>query len=302
MTTDDRILVGRPLTDGKPRSGSVRMAHKVGSKPRASTRKTQRRSRPKRRVDLVLPADMGAEVRLPAVPEVRAGARLLTFPLLVGVLCVCYFMLAGPVFRVDQAVIHGSHFMTEAQVRSIAQVDGVPIFTVDPSQVVERLMSYPEFTDAQVSVEWPNKVVIDLVERIPVIVWDDGGRKWWLCENGVAFLEREALPGMIQVVSEEPVLQIQEDPLAQVIDPQVLQSAITLSTLLPDAGRLIFDRESGWVLEDTRGWKVHFGVAGDMQKKARVYVEIGNWLQEQGGVVSMVSVADPNSPYYGPAR
>jgi cell division septal protein FtsQ len=278
------------------------MAHKVGSKPRESSRKAHRRSRPKRRVDLVLPADMGAEVRLPAVPEVRAGARLLTFLLLVGMLWACYFLLTGSSFRVDQAAIHGSNFMTEAQVRSIAQVDGTPVFMVDPGEVVERLMSYPEFSEAAVSVEWPNKVVIDLKERTPLIAWDDGGRKWWLCENGVAFLEREALPGMIQVVSNEPVLQIQEDPLAQVIDPQVLQSAITLSTLLPETGQLIFDPVWGWVLEDTRGWKVYFGLAGDMGKKARVYAEIGNWLQDQGGVVSMVSVADPHSPYYGSAR
>jgi cell division protein FtsQ len=245
---------------------------------------------------------MGAELSLPAVPEIQVGARWLTFLLLIGFLTAAYFMLKGSTFRVHQAVIHGLHFMNEAQVRSIAQVDGTPVFSVDPSKVVERLMVYPEISEVDVSVAWPNEVVIDVVERNPMIAWDDGGRRWWLCDDGVAFLEREELPGLIQVISVEPVLQIQDDPLAQVINPLVLQSAIMLNTLLPEAGQLRYDNQSGWILEDNRGWLVHFGAAGDMSEKAHVYQEIGNWLQEQGRSVSMVSVADPNSPYYSPAR
>jgi hypothetical protein len=107
---------------------------------------------------------------------------------------------------------------------------------------------------------------------------------------------------MVLVVSDEQVLQIQDDPLAQVIDPEVLRSAMTLSTLLAEVGSLRFEPESGLVLEDMRGWKVYFGAGGDMDAKARVYIRIGDLLQEQARQASMVSVVDPSSPYYILAR
>lgn len=302
MTVSRRVQVGRIPSDGRPRAGRIRMAHKSGSVRRGSSRKSKSRKQPKRRFDLMLPAAMGAEIRLPAVPEIRPGARLLTLPLLAVLVWAGYQLLNGATFLVGQAEILGAEFMSEALVRSIAQVDNTPVFTVDPRQIAEQLESYPEVSSVEVAVEWPNKVVIQLIERKPVVAWDDGGRMWWLCDDGVAFLEREALPGMVLVVSDEHVLQIQDDPLAQVIDPEVLRSAMTLSALLAEVGSLRFELESGFVLEDIRGWKAYFGADGDMDEKARVYIRIAELLQEQTRQASMVSVVDPSSPYYILAR
>jgi hypothetical protein len=302
MTVNQRAQGGRIPSEGRPKAGRIRMAHKSGSVRRGSSHKSKNRKRPLRRFDLMLPAAMGAEVRLPALPEFRPGARLLTLPLLAVLLWAGYQLLNGATFLVGQAEILGAEFMSDALVRSIAQVDNTPVFTVDPRQIAEELEAYPEVSSADVAVEWPNKVVIQLVERKPVVAWDDGGRMWWLCDDGVAFLEREALPGMVLVVSDEQVLQIQEDPLAQVIDPEVLRGAMTLSALLGEMGSLRFEPDSGLVLEDMRGWKAYFGADGDMDEKARVYIRIGDLLQEQARQASMVSVVDPSSPYYILAR
>ncbi len=302
MTVNRQDLKGKIPGGVQPSGGRVRMAHKTGSKRRGSSRKSQRGRRPKRRYDVLLPTNVGAEVRLPAVPEVRVGARFLTSLLLAGVLWGGYSLLTASAFRVDQAEVHGTEFVNEEFVRSIADVDDTIIFYVDPEQIADRLMANAEIYSAEVAVEWPNKVVIHVVERKPLVAWDDGGRKWWLCDDGVAFLAREAVPGMVQITADEPMLQIQDDPLAQVIDPEVLRSAVALSTLLPDAGSLRFERDSGLVLEDNRGWTAYFGAEGDMAQKVRVYIRVGEWLQEHAMRASMVSVVDPSSPYYTLAR
>jgi hypothetical protein len=280
----------------------MRMAHKAGSGRRKATHRSQKKRRLKRRNEIVLPASMGGQVRLPALPEIHVGARLLSMPLLIVLLWLGYQMLTGVTFQVDQPEILGAAFMSEALVRSIAQVDDRPVFSIDPEGIAAQLESYPEIANAEVAVEWPNKVVIQLFERTPVIAWDDGGRKWWLSDDGVAFLEREAMPGMVVIVADEPVLQIQDDPLAQVIDPVILRCAAELGALLPDAGILRFDLENGLVLEDARGWTVHFGSNGDMAEKVRVYIRIGEWLHAQALQPSIVSVVNPNSPYYSLAR
>jgi cell division septal protein FtsQ len=279
------------------------MAHKKGSKSRATARKPQQgQRRPKRRFDVLLPTDTGAEVQLPALPEIRLGARLLASVLLIAVLGAAYLLVFSGTFRIAGAEVFGTDIMSESVVRSIAKIDGMPIFFVDPAGIAERLRAYPEVKAVEVTVEWPNKVVIHVVEREPLVVWDDGGRKWWLCADGVAFLEREALPGMVTVIAETQVLQIQDDPLAQVIDPDVLRSAVSLATLLPEAGNFRYVSDYGLILEDERGWTAYFGADGDMAMKVRVYVRIAEMLQEQGRRVSTVSVVDPGSPYYTLAR
>jgi hypothetical protein len=245
---------------------------------------------------------MGGQVRLPAMPEIQVGARLISLPLLVVILWVGYQLITGATFQVGEAEIHGAAFMSEALIRSIVQVDDRPVFFVDPDEIAAQLETYPEIANAEVAINWPNSVVIDVDERTPLIAWDDGGRKWWLSNDGVAFLEREAMPGMVVVVSDEPVLEIQEDPLAQVIDPEILRCAAELGALLPDAGILRYDRENGLVLEDARGWTVYFGSEGDMAQKVRVYIHIGEWLETQYQQPSMVSVVEPGSPYYSLAR
>lgn len=301
MTAGRRTLVGNLPGEERPHAVRMRMAHKAGSRRKAAHR-SQKKRRLKRRNEILLPATMGGQVRLPALPEIQVGARLLSVPMLVILVWAVYQMLNGATFQVDQPEIMGAAFMSEALVRSIAQVDDRPVFSIDPEGIAAQLESYPEIANAEVAIEWPNKVVIQLYERKPVIAWDDGGRKWWLSDDGVAFLEREAMPGMVEVVSDEPVLQIQEDPLAQVIDPEILRCAAELGSLLPDAGSLRFDLENGLVLEDARGWTVHFGSSGDMAEKVRVYIRIGEWLHAQALQPSMVSVEDPNSPYYTLAR
>ncbi len=302
MTTRRRSTAGIIPGDEWPRVVRMRMAHKVGTGRRKSSRKAQKKRRPKRRNEVVLPATMGGQVRLPAMPEFQVGARLISLPLLVVILWVGYQMLTGTTFQVGEAQIHGAAFMSEALVRSIARVDDRPVFLVDPEEIAAQLESYPEIADAEVAVSWPNSVEIHVNERSPLVAWDDGGRKWWLSDDGVAFLEREAMPGMVVVVSDEPVLDIQDDPLAQVIDPEILRCAAELGALLPDAGIIRYDRANGLVLEDARGWTVYFGSEGDMAQKVRVYVEIGEWLATQYQQPSMVSVVDPGSPYYSLAR
>lgn len=302
MTVNRQSLKGRIPKGGQSSGSRVRMAHKTGSKKRGSSRKSQRRQRPKRRYDILLPAAAGAEVRLPAIPQLRVGARLLTAWLLAGVLWAGYSLLTGSAFRVDQPEVHGAEFMSEAHVRSIAAVDDTVVFFVDPEQIAESLYAYAEISAVEVAVEWPNKVVIHLVERKPIVAWDDGGRRWWLCADGVAILEREVRPGLVQIISDEPTLQIQDDPLAQVIDPEVLRSAVALRTLLPEIGSLRFERDRGLVLDDSRGWTAYFGAEGDMAQKVRVYIRVSEWLQEHAVRASMVSMLDPSSPYYTLAR
>jgi hypothetical protein len=248
---------------------------------------------------LALASEIGARLRLPALPAFRVGARILSVVLTV----VCLWQLVDAFrsgrFAVDRATVPSTTLLTEAQVRSIADVDGRPVFLVDPAAARARLLAQPEIQSAEVVIRWPNQVELRLDERRPMIEWDDDGTVWWLSADGVAFLQHGELDNLIRVEAEAPSLNIQRDPLAPVIDPETLWAAGALLAQAPEVGVLEYHPDHGYGFTDpVGGWKAYFGAGGDMVLKMQLYRKISQVLVQRGLEVELVSVEDPSAPYY----
>lgn len=300
MTSQDRVI-GIPRTrSDEVRQRRARQASIAQSMPDAvSPRpKLKRARRPKRRHDVSLPVELGAEMQLPALPRVRVGMRLTSGLLAVGVAWVIHFFLTSPSFTVSELAVSGVEVLTQAQVQSLAKIDAVSIFSLDPNEIVERMTGYPEVASAEIRLRLPNRIEIVLEERLPMVEWNDGGRKWWLSADGVAMLRMGDWPGAIQVASIMPVLAFSSDPTQSVISPDILQAAVSLHQHAAELGSLMYDPQHGLGFEDERGWSVYFGIDGDMELKVLVYQALAQELVRQGLQVSFVSVEDQTAPYY----
>jgi hypothetical protein len=242
--------------------------------------------------------ELGAEIRLPALPNIKAGPRLASAALLILAALLLRGMLSAPQFFVAEASVVGNDLLAANQVRSIAQVDELPVFLIDPRAGVARFQTVAEVASVEISVRWPNQVEVRISERRPMVSWHDGYRDWWISEEGVAFLKHGEREGLVHIHSETPVLDIQRDPLAQVIDPQVLVAAGVLEAQIPEVNSLVYDRVHGLGFEDSRGWTAFFGVKGDMVMKVRLYRAIVDHLEQRAVIPSIVSVKEPSAPYY----
>jgi len=296
-------LRAKPLTRSEElrqrRAQRISVVEDVPHEPR---RRVQRRCAPRRRLNLALPMEVGAEVSLPSLPILKMGARLVSAVLLAVVLLWLQQAVSKESFRVARAEVTGAQFLGESKARSVAQVEGKSVFLVDPAAVVRRLQALPEVVTAEVRVEWPNKVAIELQERHPMIAWNDAGRVWWISADGIAFLERGYWPGLVRVSSEAPVLRISGDPLGRAIDPAIVTLAAALSSRLPQTPTLTYDTAHGLGYQDPRGWAAYFGAEGDMLMKVRVYFAIVDQLLAERKQPSLVSVEDTSVPYYRLAR
>ncbi len=296
MTVEQRSL-GRPQTRAdKVRARRARQFRKV--EPLARAPKPKRSRRLRRRYDLAIPSELGAEVRLPAIPMLSIGARWLSLLLLGLTLWGIYRLYSDPAFRTAPASVEGASLLSPAQIRSIAQVEDAPAVLLDPHAAEQRLLAHPEISAARVSVGWPNQVRVEVVERLPMVEWNDGGRVWWLSADGIAFLTREDRPGLVRVFSPTPVLNIREDPLEAVLAPEILLAASVLSAQLPEDAELTYDPDHGLGFEDRRGWTANFGVSGDMVMKLRLYQAIAQELEDRNVAASVVSVENPSAPFY----
>ncbi|HMK07709.1 MAG TPA: FtsQ-type POTRA domain-containing protein [Anaerolineales bacterium] len=289
-----------------PRTHAEEVRHRRVHGPRSSGRGPRpappgaaRARRPRRILELALASEIGAGLRLPALPAFRVGARILSATLTVVCLWALVSAFRGSEFKVDRAVVPPTKLLSEAQIRSIADVDSRPVFLIDAAQVRARLLAQPEIQSAQVVIRWPNHVELTLEERRPMIEWDDAGQVWWLSADGVAFLKHGDLDNLIRVKAETPSLSIQRDALAPVIDPQRLWAAGALLAQAPEVEVLQYHPDHGFGFTDPAGgWKAYFGDGGDMVLKMQLYRKIAEVLTQRGIAAELVSVEDPSAPYY----
>lgn len=299
------ILTGRARLRKSTRAERLRTQRVQAVRPEALEEPLPRAAAParrraaRRRYDMALPVAAGAAMSLPALPIIRPGPRLASGALLAAVVFALYSLLAAPQFIVDQARVAGATLLSESQVRSLAGVDGMSVFQVDPRALVERLLAVPELAAVELRVRWPNRVEIAVQERHPIAVWDDGGRAWWLTGEGIAFLERGEWPGVVHLASVEPMLAIGDDPLAPAVDPRWLQAAAVLASQLPAETVLTVDPDHGLMIPGGGSApELRFGFEGDMVMKVRMARFLVGHLAERGVQPALISVEDLAAPYY----
>lgn len=298
MTLSERAIGGLRTRADKVRARRAKLVREIESVPPERRVKSRRNRNPRRRLDLALKAEVGAEARLPAIPSIRIGSRMASIFLISVTILALRYSFTSPYFNVERATVLGNKLLSHSQVRSIAQVDDRLVFLIDPHEVKDRLAQFPEVHKASVSLRWPNQVEIHVVEREPVVEWNDAGRIWWVSLDGVAFIQHGTWPGLVQVSTSEPTLKVSKEPLDPVIAPWVVDAAVRLNSRLPEIPILQYDKERGLWLEDSNGWRVYFGTEGNMDLKVDIYHAMVEQLSEKQARIGLVSIENQAAPYY----
>ena len=258
----------------------------------------------RRRFQIVLPAAPRADVRSISIPRPRVSWRLLSFILTAVFGVAIYYAFNLPQLRVTEAQIIGSQIVTQADVNSVLNIAGQPVFMLTPSDLETRLrLNYPELVSVRVSVSLPNLVSVNVTERKPAIRWEQGGGYTWVAEDGVAFKPRGEMVGLISVVatSAPPVAGAAADPLtpAPFISTDMIQALKGLAGHVPPGQSILYDSRMGFGWNDSRGWRAYFGATpNDIELKMRVYEAMVSSLTQRGIRPALINVTYPTAPYY----
>jgi hypothetical protein len=297
-------LSERPMESVRTRADSVRarrarVERTIEPAPRDVLKKRpRRRKKPRRRYDVQLQPQQGTEVQLPALPVVRVGPRLLSAMLLLLLAWGLGEFISADRFLVQSLNVDGNRLLTAAQIQSLVDFAGEGIFSIDPDVIREQLEQHPEIVSAVVRLHLPNAIDVAIDERTPALAWNDAGRTWWLSLDGLAFIPHGVDEDLVRVETEKPVLSISEQALTPAMAPELIQNALVLSRELQDVDVLRYDPQYGFGFEDPRGWKVVFGVGGDMAMKVRVYRALAETIAGEGVSVALVNVENQAAPYY----
>lgn len=276
---------------------------------RADQNAARQRRRPtslgrgRRRFQVALPVSR-ADFRAISMPRLHLGWRSLSLIFATSLGLVIYLAFQRPELRVVEAKITGNRLLAPSELNSVLNVAGRPIFVLIPEDLETRLrLHYPELVSVKVEVALPNLVSVNIVERMPIIRWEQGGGYTWIAEDGIAFRPRGEVLGLISVVaiSGPAIENVSSDPLtpAPFISTEMVQSLKGLAGHVPPGEPILYDAGLGFGWNDSRGWRVYFGTsANDVELKMRVYESMVASLTQRGIRPALINVTYPTAPYY----
>lgn len=98
------------------------------------------------------------------------------------------FLWAGPFLAVGTVRVDGAGSLAADEVREAAGVDiGTPLLRVDVEAAEARVARLPQISAVEVTRGWPQSVVVTVVERVPVAVVGQPGRRSLVDADGVLF-------------------------------------------------------------------------------------------------------------------
>ncbi len=161
-----------------------------------------------------------------------------------------------------------------------------------------------------------------MVERHPLILWQQEGQAYWIDAEGVVFPTRGEAEVPLTVVTnsappsaalqseeteavEEPQNEVSETDLRPTslsierTTPAFVQGILALMEYVPQDSVLQYDPEFGLGWQDPRGWLVYFGKGTmDIELKLAEYETIIATLTEQNLTPSLISLEFIDAPFY----
>jgi hypothetical protein len=201
--------------------------------------------------------------------------------------------------------VRGNQRLDASEINAMLGMIGQPIFNAIPALMETNLRTaYSDLESVKVRVGFPNRITVDVVERIPVLAWYQNGVVTWIDDKGVAFRPRGEFPGLVQVAADDAPPHVPLDPNLpgyeqKFITSELVQALTGLAQVVPAGMPMTFDPQFGMGWQDPRGWTVYLGQnTNDISMKKMVYQAIVDTLTLQGVQPSLISVEYLNAPFY----
>jgi cell division protein FtsQ len=247
----------------------------------------------RRRFEIALPS--GASLGLPTLPQFNVSWRMASFSMVLLLSAMLARLLIDPRMFVDGINLGGASLVPGEEIYAQSGIARQNIFWVDPAVAQKRIESVPGIATATVTVEWPANVTIVVKERVPVVTWIEGDKKWWADAEGQKFQSRGDL-GLLPITVDDVAAGATGKTGS--VPVEAIQAALRLKELRPNIELLHYDGQHGISYQDGRGWRGYFGVGTDMRQKLAVYESLVANLTSRGIQPAVISVEDLKAPYY----
>jgi cell division protein FtsQ len=238
--------------------------------------------------------DPRLEDRRREVAEDRARRnvrRLIRFLLAIGVIGAGVWLFLSPWLSAQEIEVRGvSASATEEILVQERVVAGRPLILIFDRSVEEALTADPWVKDADVHVDWPDGVLVQIVERVPVAMVETRGG--WAQRS----VDGYALPGGPSGPSDTMPTVV----LTEIADPDATDSILLLSALefvdtLPVSigSSVVVDQRDGELWATVSGLEVRLGRPTEMEAKALTLTALLDRGVAPGSTVNLIAPTNP---------
>jgi len=220
----------------------------------------------------------------------RKVGRLIRALIVVAVAGGAVWLALSPLFSIDEVTTTGIAASTAHGVLVEHDVvAGTPMVMIRPEAVEAALESDPWVADAVIDLEWPDRVVVHIEERVPTA--------WLPIEDGWG---RFAVDGVQLSTAVEPDVTLPVIELAPVVGGEAdttealgsLEFVAALPAELREGARVRLE-DNGELWAEVGGFSVRLGRAVEMREKA---VSLAALLREQPVPGSILTLIAPTHP------
>ncbi|HET9014208.1 MAG TPA: FtsQ-type POTRA domain-containing protein [Thermomicrobiaceae bacterium] len=219
-----------------------------------------------------------------------ANGRLPAFLLSVGLTVLLFGFLFSRDFTVRTVVVRGNTLAYADAIVAASGAIGQPIFRLNTDVVARRVAAYPAVAYADVSAQLPDRLVVQLHERTPVLDWQVGKQSVLVDDHGwvVATGFDAKLPRVVENTGTLPVVG------SQLPSGLIAADQAILSRLGAQVSAMEYDPVSGLTAQLTDGREIVFGGSDRIPLKLNVAVAAlalsDPWTR--------LDVREPDRPYY----
>ncbi|HEX2912770.1 MAG TPA: FtsQ-type POTRA domain-containing protein [Chloroflexia bacterium] len=259
-----RTAARRPAA-GSTRSSGARPRVRLDSSyevPSMSTRPERRRTRTRARSNSNFTPG-----------RVLSGIGMVAFAIL------GYWLLNSSTFYVSKIELKGNHYLNSQEVIKATGVDKSNVFTLNEDEVTGQLKKLPYVLSVKASKGLPDKLNVEVTERVPAYNWKIGGMCYLVDRDGVvleAVFEQDLSPD----AQAFPVIQSLDDRKLKVgdkVDATAVRSSQAIQTQLTDAGfklaAIQYAPGSGLIAvsaPESGNWKALLGSDAELDKKIEI--------------------------------
>jgi len=222
------------------------------------------------------------------------GEKALGFFLLLALGWLTYQFFATETFYVYKARVVGNQLVPAEEIYQNSGLEELSIFWINPAQVEATIASLPNIKEARVHCGLPDRVTIEVVERQPQIVWQQGDKRYWVDEEGTV------LPARGELAEATVIVALDERPVqpGDRVDPQVIAGAQKLRSLLPELATVQYASHTGLSFQSEQGWPIYLGQGENIEQKVAIMKALLQEIAAKGIHPQFIDLRFKGSPYY----
>lgn len=243
-------------------------------------------------------------ISIPLAPLVRERLRVSPWSpakmvslLLLGVLAYALYMFSCDyAFFVYEANIQGHRLLPAETIYAASKIDEHSIFWLSPREIAEGVEALPYVKNAIAHCQVPHRVVIEVRERVPRLVWRVGTQEFWVDDEGVVLTPLEGQGPSLLLIDDEGRAADGRDPPR--LKAALVEGILLVADSLPEISQFRYDRQWGLFFQSPHGWQVALGYGEELPYKVQVLLRLEENLLATGQHPQLIDLRFSEGMHY----